>query len=109
MIRISLPAGAPVWVMSISLVGVLLIGLVFGLARLTRAALPTTPAERLDWWKCYWQHRRNLRRDRWQQHERRHASLDPARPAELSRLQPGGPKENTVVRSSRESNGPPNN
>ena len=40
----------PLCVVSISLAGVLLIGLVFGLARLTRAALPATPAERLDWW-----------------------------------------------------------
>ncbi len=102
MIRISLPAGAPVWVVSISLAGVLLIGLVFGLARLTRAALPTTPAERLDWWKCYWQHRRDLRRDRWQ-HERRRASRHPARTGELGRLQSAMPKEKTVVRSSRES------
>jgi hypothetical protein len=33
MIRINLPVGAPMWVVSISLAGVLLIGLVFGLAR----------------------------------------------------------------------------
>ena len=39
-IRVILPAGAPVWVVGISLAGVLLIGLIFGLARLTRAALP---------------------------------------------------------------------
>ncbi len=38
MVRINLPVGAPMWVVSISLAGVLLIGLVFGLARLTRAA-----------------------------------------------------------------------
>lgn len=38
-IHINLPVGAPMWVVSISLAGVLLIGLVFGLARLTRAAL----------------------------------------------------------------------
>ncbi len=109
MIRINLPVGAPMWVVSISLAGILLIGLVFGLARLTRAALPATPAERLDWWKCYWQHRRNLRRDRWQQHERRHASRHPAPPGELSRLESGRPEENMVVRRNRESNRPLNN
>lgn len=86
MIRVVLPAGAPTWAVCISLAGVLLIGLVFGLARLTRAALPATPPERLDWWKCYWQHRRDLRCDRWRRHEQRYAWRHPARPGEMSQL-----------------------
>ena len=85
MIRVILPAGAPVWAVGISLAGVVLIGLILGLARLTRAALPGTPAERVEWWKCYWRHRRALRRDRWRRHEQRRPGVtkrDPARRAD---------------------------
>jgi hypothetical protein len=75
-IRISLPAGSPTWLISLWFAGVALIGLLLGLVRLVRAALPGA-AERLDWWKYFWAHRRQLRRERWirreQRRDRRHA------------------------------------
>lgn len=90
MIRLSLPAGAPTWAVGVSIAVVLLTGLIVGLAWLARAALPATPAERLDWWKCYWQHRRDLRRDRWRRHVQRHAwRTAPA--GDLSQPQSGKP------------------
>src|SRR5271170_7819478 len=97
------------WAVGISLAGVVLIGLILGLARLTRAALPGTPAERVEWWKCYWRHRRALRRDRWRRHEQRRAWRHQARPGETSRLQSRAPEGKAVVRSSRGSNRPLNN
>jgi hypothetical protein len=69
--HVSLPAGAPAWTIGLSILGPTLIALIYGLVRLVRAALPETPAERLDWWWYYWQHRRDLRHDRWEQRERR--------------------------------------
>lgn len=71
MIHIGLPAGTPAWIIGISLAGVLLIGLIYGLVRLVRAALPATSAERLNWWRYYWEHRRDLRHDRWRRRDQR--------------------------------------
>jgi hypothetical protein len=71
--HITLPAGAPTWTVGLSILGPMLIALVYGLVRLARATLPDTPAERLAWWRYYWQYRRDLRRDRWKQREQRWA------------------------------------
>ena len=71
MIHVSLPPGAPTWVVGLSLAGAVLIGLSYCLVRLVRAALPDAPAERLDWWKAFWRYRRDLRRDRWRRRELR--------------------------------------
>jgi hypothetical protein len=73
MIHVGLPTGAPMWLVGIFLASALLVGLV-------RALLPQTPAERLDWWKSYWQYRRALRRDRWRRHEQRRAERHALRP-----------------------------
>jgi hypothetical protein len=86
MIHISLPAGTPAWVVVISLVGVFLIALCFGLVRMLRAALPDTPGERLDWWKSFWDHRSKLRHDRWERQDRRRLRNLPTNPAEHDRL-----------------------
>lgn len=71
--HISLPAGAPTWAVGLSLLCPVLVTLIYGLGRLARAVLPDTSAERLAWWKYYWQYRRDLRRDRWKQREQRWA------------------------------------
>jgi hypothetical protein len=70
-VRISLPPGAPTWLVGLSLAGILLVGLVYALVRLVRVALPDSPAERLDWWKSFWRHRRDLRHDRWRRRDQR--------------------------------------
>jgi hypothetical protein len=61
--HISLPIGAPAWAVSLSVHSPMLITLVYGLVRLARATLPGTSTERLAWWKCYWQYRRDLSLD----------------------------------------------
>jgi len=70
---IGLPAETPTWVIGLSVLGSVLIASVYGLARLARTVLPTTSAERLAWWKVFWQYRRDFRRDRWAQRENRWA------------------------------------
>ena len=71
--HVSLPAGAPAWAIGLSILGPVLAVLVYGLARLVRAALPDASADRLEWWRCYWQYRRELRQD---QCERRRTPED---------------------------------
>jgi hypothetical protein len=41
------------WVIGLALAATLALGMLFGLVKLVRAALPDTPAERLDWWKYF--------------------------------------------------------
>ena len=105
MIRIDLPAGAPGWLAATSLASVLLIGLIYSLAWLIRGVLPTTPAERLDWWKYYWQHRRELRRDRWRRHDRRNALRHGISSSELSRFLSGAQEKKSATGTGRGSNG----
>ena len=89
MVHISMPAETPAWLIVISLTGALLIGLTYGLVRLVRAALPDTPAERLNWWVQYWKHRRNLRRDRWERRDQLRLRRRFADPNEFPKSQPG--------------------
>jgi hypothetical protein len=83
MIHVSLPAGTPQWIIVLSFIGTVLIGLCYVLARLVRAALPETPAERLNWWKDYWKHRRDLRRDRWRRRDQRRMRRHSSQPKRL--------------------------
>ena len=70
---------------SLSLACALLVSLVDGSVRLARAALPASSADRVNWWKRHWKHRRNIRRDRWrrrdQRYMRRHNARRPNRRA----------------------------
>jgi hypothetical protein len=72
-IHMSLPAGAPVWLMSLSCVGIILIGVIYSMVRLARAMLPDSSADRLSWWTEYWSHRRELRHDRWKRRDEQRA------------------------------------
>jgi hypothetical protein len=83
-IHISLPAGAPAWVVGVSLAGVVLTGLAYCLVRLVRAVLPDTSTERLYWWEAFWKYRRDLRNDRWARQELRRARRLDGQSAELS-------------------------
>jgi hypothetical protein len=106
-IHISLPAGTPMWLVGVSLCGVLLMGVVYGLVRLIRVALPETPAERLDWWKSFWKYRRDLRHDRWKRHEQRRARRHLSRsnhqlipnPGRDDRHSPHSPESNSSLRN----------
>lgn len=73
MVHVALPSGTPSWILVLAVSGALLIGVLYGLVRLVRAALPDTSDGRVAWWRLFWEHRRILRRDRWRRHQQRHA------------------------------------
>jgi len=73
MMHIVFPASAPTWIIAVSVLGPGVISLTYGVARLARIILPSTSAERLTWWKYFWQARRDLRHDRWMHREQRWA------------------------------------
>lgn len=72
MIHISLPSATPIWIVGLSLGGTFVIGSLCALVRLARAALPVASVDRLDWWTHYWEHRRDLRHERWKRRDERH-------------------------------------
>jgi hypothetical protein len=72
-IHVSLPAGTPLWWVILSCIGIIILGVIYGLVRLVRVLLPDTSADRLSWWLHYWEHRRELRQDRWKRQDERQA------------------------------------
>jgi hypothetical protein len=90
MIHVSVPAGTPQWIIALSLVGAVLIGLCYVLVRLVRAALPETSVERRIWWEDYWNYRRDLRRERYRRRDRRHTQRRSRKPDERHTPQPRG-------------------
>lgn len=84
MVHISLPGATPIWIVGLSIGGMFVTSSLCALVRLARAALPAASADRLDWWTHYWDHRRDLRRERWKRRDERHLRVYPGNRINLS-------------------------